>query len=97
MSDPKDPQNPDPKDKIVARPEGEPEVLGDSDLDEVDGGMPKPGIHPKWSFTSTNTSTFDVSIGNDTINASGTEDVIGKEDINMLRVRPGRFGNPFGG
>ncbi|MEM0988673.1 MAG: hypothetical protein AAGK00_07310 [Pseudomonadota bacterium] len=96
MNDPKDEKQ---SDGIVATEAQEAELVGDGDLDEVEGG---------WSFLSTSsTSTVKVRVSTqfatnygggspDSIDDLSDDSVI--DDTKFLRVRPGRIGpSTFGG
>lgn len=90
MSDPKDKK---PADNIVAAEGQDPEIIGDEDLEQAEGG---------WGFLNTSfstTKTFTVpGVNAETITANNTEDSIIEIDQassggeKFLRWRPGRIG-----
>ncbi|MEM7684402.1 MAG: hypothetical protein AAF293_06225 [Pseudomonadota bacterium] len=84
-----------PEQDIVASAEDQPEIIGDENLGDVDGGW-------SWGSSTLSTTTTNVvmSGGSTMLKIDGIDEqndgLVDSMDANMLRTRPGRIGWGYG-
>ncbi|MEM7684401.1 MAG: hypothetical protein AAF293_06220 [Pseudomonadota bacterium] len=83
---------------IVTSAEDTPEIIGDEKLEDAAGGWSWGASMSTNVVMSGGSTMLNVGVNADTVYGGGEkDDLIQSLDASMLRTRPGRMKNPYGG